>query len=129
MSVNSASIGIVTDDPDALLAFYADAFGFTVESSSEFPQGVVHRLRAGDAHLKLYAPAEGAATPERPEPWFRDRGMAYAALHLTDASTAAHAAREAGGTVVTEPVSHRPGAVYALVRDPEGNVWELLQES
>lgn len=129
MSVNSASVGIVTDDPDELLTFYEAAFGFTVVSSSEFPQGAVHRLRAGDAHLKLYAPADGAAAPDRPEPWFRDRGMAYAALHVADAAVLADAARAAGGVVLTEPVSHRPGAVYALVRDPQGNVWELLQES
>lgn len=129
MTTISASVGIVTGDPDELLAFYADAFGFVVESSSEFPQGAVHRLRAGDAHLKLYAPADGAATPDPPEPWFRDRGMAYAALHVADAAGLADAVRDAGGVVLTEPVSHRPGAVYALVRDPQGNVWELLQES
>jgi hypothetical protein len=30
--------------------------------------------------------------------------------------------------VVTEVVAHRPGARYALLRDPEGNVWEILEE-
>ena len=129
MTAISASVGIVTDAPDELLAFYGVAFGFVVESSSEFPQGVVHRLQAGDAHLKLYAPLDGAAAPDRPDPWFRDRGMAYAALHVTDASATADAVRGAGGAVLTEPVSHRPGAVYALVQDPQGNVWELLQET
>ncbi|MDE0803814.1 MAG: hypothetical protein OSA99_10855 [Acidimicrobiales bacterium] len=31
-------------------------------------------------------------------------------------------------TIVTEPTSHRRGARYALITDPQGNVWELLQE-
>ena len=25
-------------------------------------------------------------------------------------------------------IAHRPGARYALLRDPEGNVWEILEE-
>ncbi len=129
MTATTASVGIVTADPDELLTFYRHAFGFTVASSSEFPQGTVHRLRSGDAHLKLYTPTDGAAAPSPPEPWFRDRGFAYAALHLADVATTADAVRDAGGTVLTEPVSHRPGAVYAMVRDPQGNVWELLQEA
>ena len=35
----------------------------------------------------------------------------------------------AGGTVLTATTEHRPGAAFALVADPDGNVWELLQES
>jgi uncharacterized glyoxalase superfamily protein PhnB len=33
-----------------------------------------------------------------------------------------------GGTVLLAPSSHRADAVVAVVRDPEGNVWELLYE-
>jgi hypothetical protein len=29
---------------------------------------------------------------------------------------------------VVEVVAHRPGARFALVRDPQGNVWEVLEE-
>ena len=34
-----------------------------------------------------------------------------------------------GGTVLTDVTNHRPGACYALVTDPDGNVLELLQET
>lgn len=129
MSRTTLSAGIVTDDPDELIAFYGAAFGFEVDSTSAFPQGDVHRLRCEDAQLKLYAPAAGAAHPTRPDPWFRDRGFAYAALHRRDAAATVADVRRAGGVVLTEPVAHRPGAVYALVQDPQGNVWELLQET
>jgi uncharacterized glyoxalase superfamily protein PhnB len=50
-------VGIVTDDDSALVAFYTAAFGFEVERLLEFPQGTVHRLRCGDAGLKIYRPA------------------------------------------------------------------------
>ena len=129
MSRTSLAAGIVTDDPLQLIEFYRAAFGFSLESSSDFPQGTVHRLRSDDARLKLYAPAGGATTSARPDPWFRDRGFAYAALHVEDAAEAVVTARVAGATVLTEPVEHRPGAVYAMVEDPQGNVWELLQET
>lgn len=122
------SAGIVTDDPDALLAFYTTGFGFELESTSEFPQGVVHRLRRDDARCKLYAPVDGAESPPRPDPWHRDRGFAYAALHVDDVDETAARAAAAGATVLVEPTEHRPGAAFALVADPQGNVWELLQE-
>lgn len=129
MSRTSLTAGIVTDDPVELIEFYRSALGFALESTSDFPQGAVHRLRVDDARLKLYAPAGGATTPARPDPWFRDRGFAYAALHVDDAAAAVESARSAGASVLTEPVEHRPGAVHAMIEDPQGNVWELLQEA
>ncbi len=128
MSATSLSAGIVTDEPGELLSFYAIGLGFEVESTTEFPQGTVHRLRRDEARCKLYTPSAGAVRPPRPEPWFRDAGFAYAALHVDDVSAVAAKAEGAGATVLTAPTSHRPGAVYALIADPQGNVWELLQD-
>ncbi len=128
MSTTRLSAGIVTDHAGELVAFYAAGLGFELESTSEFPQGSVHRLRRDDAHCKIYQPAGGATRPPRPDPWFRDAGFAYAALHVDDVVTTTASARKAGAVVLTEPTAHRPGAVYALIADPQGNVWELLQE-
>ncbi|MDZ7675782.1 MAG: VOC family protein [Acidimicrobiales bacterium] len=122
------SAGIVTDQPDELLSFYGDALGLEVESSSEFPQGSIHRLRRGDARLKLYTPVDAVARTGRPDPWYRAAGFAYAALLLDDVEAAAASVERAGGEILVAPTSHRPGAVYALIADPQGNVWELLQE-
>jgi uncharacterized glyoxalase superfamily protein PhnB len=33
-----------------------------------------------------------------------------------------------GAEALVDVVAHRPGARYALIRDPQGNVWEILQE-
>jgi uncharacterized glyoxalase superfamily protein PhnB len=127
--VNTAlEAGLVTHDAAGLAAFYVDAMGFEVESVRRFPQGDVHRLRRGEARLKLYQPATGAAQAAPKEPWFRDAGFAYAALLVDDAEALVERARAAGATVVVEVVAHRPGARFALVRDPQGNVWEVLQE-
>ena len=120
--------GIVTDGAEELLEFYRDGFGFGIDVSHEFPQGVVHRLRRGEARLKLFQPAGGARRPNPPEPWHRDAGFAYAALHVGDLTAVFAAATAAGASTLVEPTSHRPGARYALVADPQGNVWELLEE-
>lgn len=128
MSGVRLSAGIVTDAPEELLSFYASGLGFAVESTSEFPQGTVHRIRRDEARCKIYAPAAGAARPERADPWFRDAGFAYAALLVEDVAATATRAEQAGATVLEPPTEHRPGAMYALIADPQGNVWELLQE-
>lgn len=129
MSPTTLSAGIVTDDADALVAFYTTGLGFSVESASTFPQGTVTRLRRDEAHCKLYAPSGGADRPPAPEPWFRDIGFAYAALHVDDVDATFARAVDAGASVLAAPTSHRPGARYALITDPQGNVWELLQET
>lgn len=127
----SASIepGIVTGDGAALAGFYCDALGFKVDAVLTFPQGVVRRLRRGEARLKLYQPARTAGTVPPAGEWPDRAGWAYAALHVTDAAAEAESVRAGGGTVITDVTVHRPGACFAMIADPEGNVWELLQES
>ncbi len=121
--------GIVTGDGAALAAFYCEALGFSVDAVLTFPQGEVRRLRRGEARLKLYQPAADRSAGPSAGEWPDRAGWAYAALHVADASAEVDAVRAGGGTVITEVTNHRPGACFALVSDPEGNVWELLQET
>ncbi len=120
--------GIVTADPDRLIDFYVDGFGFGVTSTDDFPQGTVHRLRRGEARVKVFQPADGARSVARPDPWHAIAGFGYAALHVDDIDTVFGSASTAGAEILVEPVTHRPGARYALVADPDGNVWELLED-
>lgn len=124
----AVEVGIVSSDAAALARFYLDAFGFRVDDRFEFPQGVVYRLRNGAARVKIFQPAEPARSPAAPEPWHRDAGFAYAALHVPDADATFDHAVRCGAVAMVAPVSHRPGARYALLTDPEGNVWEVLEE-
>ena len=74
MSPTTLSTGIVADDADALIAFYTTGLGFSVESTSEFPQGTVTRRigtkrtascthRPAGQHI-LPSPNRGSATPD-----------------------------------------------------------------
>jgi predicted enzyme related to lactoylglutathione lyase len=126
--VAGAEVGIVARDGERLARFYGDGLGFVVESTYEFPQGTVRRLRRGPARCKLFQPAEGAAERPHADPWYSLPGAAYAALLVDDADAEVARARAAGAEILVEPMSHRPGARYSLLRDPEGNVWEILEE-
>ncbi len=120
--------GIVTNDARALSDFYEAALGFTVDRVLDLPQGEVHRLSRGAALLKFFQPA----APTKPAPardsWAEFGGWGYAALHVDDVEADFTRAEAAGATVLIPVTNHRPGAYFALFADPEGNVWELLQE-
>lgn len=121
--------GIVSVDAAALAAFYQQALGFETHLVLTFPQGEVHRLRRDRAELKIYQPADGARERPMRDPWFADTGFAYAALHVDDAEVEVQRVTAAGGTVLTPVTAHRPGARFALIADPDGNVWEILEET
>jgi predicted enzyme related to lactoylglutathione lyase len=121
-------VGIVTTDAETLAAFYTAGLGFSVEAVHTFAAGSVHRLRRGDARCKLFQPSAGLEPRSAPEPWYARPGIVYGALLVDDAGAEVERARAAGGDVLHSVESHRPGARYALIRDPEGNVWEILEE-
>ncbi|MEI2706379.1 MAG: VOC family protein [Ilumatobacteraceae bacterium] len=127
-TATGAEVGIVSVDADALAAFYCTGMGFTVERRLEFPQGVVLRMVSGAARCKIFQPAGGAVVPPPAPVWHHGAGMAYAALHVTDAGALVDHAVAAGAEVITPVQSHRPGARFAMIRDPQGNVWEILEE-
>lgn len=125
----ATEVGIVSADARALVPFYEAVFGMSVTSELSFSQGTVHRLERGEARLKIFQPSDPVELRTPPEPWHQDTGMAYAAFHSADVDDAYEAATANGGTGLVEPTTHRPGARFALIRDPQGNTWELLSES
>lgn len=127
--VDGAEVGIVARDAGRLARFYGEGLGFEVVSVFEFPQGTVTRLRRGAARCKLFQPAEGVSDRPPAEPWHAHPGIAYGALLVDDAEAEVARARAAGAEILVEVVAHRPGARYAFLRDPEGNPWEILEES
>lgn len=124
--------GIVAADAALLTAFYERVFDFELTSRLEFEGlGSVLKLRRGPVRIKLFSPQPAATERLDVEPWYAGAGWRYAALYLESADALREivgAVEANGGGVVLAPASHRPGAVVAVVRDPEGNVWELLYE-
>jgi catechol 2,3-dioxygenase-like lactoylglutathione lyase family enzyme len=126
--IHTLEVGIVAVDGLALSAFYVEGLGFEVDRILEFPVGTVRRLSCGKAFLKIYQPAEIPAPNVATESWSARGGINYGALHVADAVETVSAAAKAGATVLAPVTNHRPGAFFALIADPDGNVWEVLQE-
>ena len=120
--------GILSGDGAALAGFLVDGLGFTLLTTFDFPQGTVRRLRRDRARCKVFQPADGVEALPPADPWHGRGGFGYAALLVDDARTLVDRAAAHGAEVLTDVVSHRPGARYALLRDPQGNVWEILEE-
>ncbi len=128
MTAVGLEVGIVTANGAVLAEFYVAALGFTVDRVLEFPQGRLRRLSNGAARLKIFEPADPVAA-DMSELWNAVAGFRYAALLVEDAAAVVAAATDQGATVLTEVTHHRPSAAFALIADPEGNVWEILEEA
>lgn len=83
----------------------------------------------GAARAKVFVPAAPPPGGDAAAAWPDRAGFAYAALLVPDAAAALERAVAAGASVLAPVTAHRPGARMALVRDPQGNVWELLEEA
>jgi PhnB protein len=123
----AAEIGIVSADGLPIGDFYRQAFGFSDVSSFTSPAGSVYKMRRGEARLKIFVPVD---PPERDrlDSLGRRTGICYFALYVDDIAGSFDRAVELGAEVISSPKSHRPGAIVALIRDPEGNIVELLED-
>ncbi|AVP71412.1 VOC family protein [Prescottella equi] len=129
MSVHRVEIGLISERDD-LVDFYRDTFALDVLEARPFTVGVVHRLGRGDAMVKIMVPADPPAAPEPAREQFWDRaGLQYFALWVDDLDAAAVRCTRAGGVVVNGPLDVRPGLRSAVVRDPDGNVIEVMEAS
>jgi uncharacterized protein len=99
-------------DPDAAAAFYGGLFGWEFEDA--MPVGsedryLVARLRGGDVAAVSSQP-EGAPS----------QAIWNTYIWVEDADEAAAKAREAGGSVLTEPFEVMDAGRMAVLADPEG---------
>jgi catechol 2,3-dioxygenase-like lactoylglutathione lyase family enzyme len=126
-------VSLSVADLDAQSRFYEDAFGFDEIYRNELNGGQIRtailRSKAG-AQLELIERAGSTAQ------YFTDpidgagiQGYFHWALAVEDLDTAFESITSAGAAPVTTPANAaRPGIRFAYVRDPEGNLVELIQE-
>ena len=104
---------IATPDLDRALGFYRDVLGGTV--SYTFPPAgppAYVGVDLGASHVGLgHDPSLGLADEQRIALW----------VYTTDCDAVVDAVREAGGTVLEEPVDQPWGERVARILDPDGN--------
>ncbi len=125
LTKNHVDIGIVTTRIHDSLAFYRDLLGFTPVLVLPRSTGDIHLLAAGDALVKLWDSPDAAEGP-RGEIGAAT-GFRYLTIWVDNQDEVVAAARSAGSQVIAEAHEVAPGAMAALVADPDGNVVELLE--
>lgn len=106
-------------DPDAAASFYTGLFGWDVENvmpAEEPAKYLIARIRGGDV-AAISSQWEGAP---REAVW-----NTY--IWVDDADESAAKAREAGGSIVGEPVDVGEAGRMAVLSDPQGAVFSVWQ--
>ena len=111
-------IDLSTPDQDAAADFYGALFGWTVEEGESPEETGGYRVATKDGHAVggvMKTMQEG-----QPPAW-----MTYMSVEDVDATT--ERAREAGGSVLAEPMSVLDFGRMAVIADPTGAVFGLWQ--
>ncbi len=130
LTKSGIDLGIVTGNPEAMVAFYRDTLGFREEPSTPFPGGgAMHRLWCGDSLIKIVAPDPAPKEAAAPAPIPRATGYRYWTISVNNIAEMV-AACDAAGYKVAMPVTEiRPGISIAMIEDPDGNWVEFLHNS
>jgi catechol 2,3-dioxygenase-like lactoylglutathione lyase family enzyme len=136
-------VGIGCRDLAVMQQFYQHTLGLQFISEARVPVQVAqdYRLARGSAtvirlqtsygeRIKLIAPDEAPAPPSEHAAYVFDQpNVMYLTFIIGDVKAAMARLREAGVSFMTgtEPVQSRPGLYVAFLRDPEGNIIELVQ--
>jgi len=122
-----ARLSVVTvgaRDVAALRAFY-ERLGWTTKT----PEGDFAAFPLGGAVFTLFdhelLAAEASAGPAPGPVPFKGFTLAINVEQREQVETALAAARDAGATVLAEPVDRDWGGRSAYFADPEGNAWEI----
>ena len=123
-------IGIVTNNLDAMLAFYRDTLGLAFEATIPMPGGgVMNRFKVGDSVIKIIETEPRPAAAAAPGGIRGATGYRYWTITVSNLDTSLAKIAADGHKVVVPAKEIRPGVTIAIVADPDANWVELLQHS
>ncbi len=112
---------LITTDPDADASFYRSLFGYEVFNLPD-AQDARHLILASESYARA---SVNPIPPSRPNA--RPRWVSY--VRVEDATAMAARVAAMGGRVVLPPQLDRHGGKIALVADPQGALFGLLEWS
>lgn len=126
-------VGLSVADLDAQRRFYAGALGMTTveEHLDMLEAGVRTAILRADNGLKIeLIERSGSVVQEHADPFDRagTQGYFHWAVYVDDLEASVAEVLAAGARTVSPPAdAARPGMRFAYVKDPEGNLLELIQ--
>jgi catechol 2,3-dioxygenase-like lactoylglutathione lyase family enzyme len=133
-------VGVSVSDLNRAIAFYRDVLGMEVVVQRPFggekyemilglkgARGQVALLRFGDIQIELFefaSPRPKRGDPRRP---ICDHGITHFCLEVTDIDDAYARLKAKGVSFHCSPQSFSGKAIATYGRDPDGNVFELLE--
>jgi catechol 2,3-dioxygenase-like lactoylglutathione lyase family enzyme len=136
-------VGIGCHDLAVMRRFYEQTLGLQFVSELRVPAQTAqrYRLARGDAtvlrlqtssgeRLKLIAPDDAPALPDEQPGYVFDRpNVTYLTFIIADIHAVTRRVLAQGGSAMSgeTPIEGRPGLFVVFLRDPEGNIVELVQ--
>lgn len=128
-SKTAIDIGIITRQPDAMMAFYQELLGLPLEATIPMPGGgTMRRLKVGDSVVKIIDTDPEPPVDAVPGGIRAATGYRYWTIHVTNLVEALDDIGKAGHKILLGPKVIREGITIAMVEDPDGNWLELLEQ-
>jgi len=125
---DSIDLGIITKDPEPMLAFYRDLLGFNVDGEMPMPGGgTMYRLLCGTSMIKIIVNGKEPEAAAAPGGIQGATGYRYWTISIDNLEEAVKACGDAGHKVIMPVTELRPGIRIAFLGDPDGNWVELLE--
>jgi catechol 2,3-dioxygenase-like lactoylglutathione lyase family enzyme len=125
---DSVDLGIITKDPEKMLAFYRDTLGLELIGELPMPGGgTMYRLNCGTSVIKIVVHGKEPAAVAAPGGIGGATGYRYWTITVDNIEQSVKACEEAGYKIAVPVTEFRPGATISMIEDPDGNWVELLQ--
>ena len=117
--------GMVVSNISKSLDFYQGLLGLEKTEELPTPFGTLHRLHFGKSDIKLIDPKE--VPPAGTIGLEKQLGIRYMTFVINDISTICAELKDKGVEFTIPETEFRPGVRIAMVKDPDGNIVELVQ--
>jgi catechol 2,3-dioxygenase-like lactoylglutathione lyase family enzyme len=128
LAKDSLDVGILVSNVKNSLTFYQDMLGLKFVEEKRVWFGTLYRLRLGSSDLKLIHPH--VMPPKGPVGLEHQLGFRYITFLIKkDLSKLCEELNKNGVEFALPENEFRPGVWVAMVKDPDGNIVELVQHS
>lgn len=125
---DSIDVGILVEDIKKSLAFYQGTLGLEKIEEVQMPFGTFHRLRYGTSDVKLVdSTTIPPADPLGLRPQSGARSWTLITFEVWNLSSVCSALKDKGVEFFVPETQIRPGARIAGLKDPDGNLIELIE--